>query len=164
MSGGRLMPYKDIRKKRECARRYQRRWIAVNRTPERIVWEQMIQRCSDRNIPAWKNYGGRGITVCARWRSFKNFLADMGPRPVGRSLDRIDNNGNYEPGNCRWATQKEQTRNCRTNRLLTFQGRTLPMSQWTEIMGFKPNLIWQRLGRGWSVEKSLTTPVGGRHV
>lgn len=74
----------------------------------------MIKRCTNPNDKDhWKDYGGRGITICERWRSFKDFLADMGERPDGRTLDRIDVNGNYEPGNCRWATKSEQQRNKR---------------------------------------------------
>jgi hypothetical protein len=84
------------------------------RAPEYRTWSAMKSRCSNRNVPAFKDYGGRGITVCERWMKFENFLADMGVRPTGTSLDRYPNcNGNYEPGNCRWATPREQTKNRR---------------------------------------------------
>lgn len=89
------------------------------RTPTYISWMNMIQRTSNRKNPAWKDYGGRGITVCERWRDFANFLADMGERPAGLTLDRIDNDRGYEPGNCRWATWTEQRLNQRNRKAET---------------------------------------------
>lgn len=107
-------------------------------------------------------YGGRGIKVCERWmESFANFIADMGARPSEEhSLDRIDNNGNYEPGNCRWATATEQSRNKRNNRLLTVFGETKPLSAWVEDSrcAVSRESLKDRVRRGWDVEKALTTP------
>lgn len=118
-------------------------------TPEYEVWASMVQRC-----------GGRGIAVCDRWRKFENFFADMGPRLSCRhSLDRINNDGNYEPGNCRWATRIEQANNTRGNRRVTFDGETLTLSQWAKRVGIAANTLRQRLDSDWPVERTLTEPV-----
>ena len=85
----------------------------MRHTPEYDTWMHLIQRCTNRKNTSWPDYGGRGIAVCDRWKKFENFFADMGSRPSGKSLDRINNNGGYEPGNCRWATSLEQNRNRR---------------------------------------------------
>lgn len=104
-----------------CGRQIHR----MHRTPEYRAWCGMRTRCASW-YAEWKNYGGRGISICKRWSSFENFYADMGPRPTpAHSVDRIDNDGNYEPNNCRWATKKEQARNRRTNRLTTFTATLL---------------------------------------
>ena len=87
------------------------------RTPEYSTWHAMLKRCTNPNATGYDNYGGRGIAVCDRWRRYENFLADMGRRPLGTSIDRRDNDGNYEPGNCRWATAIEQSRNMRSTKL-----------------------------------------------
>lgn len=84
---------------------------AGHRTPTYCSWQNMISRCNHGSAPSYPNYGGRGITVCERWRKFANFLADMGERPEGMTLDRVDNDGNYEPGNCRWADKATQAVN-----------------------------------------------------
>jgi hypothetical protein len=107
-------------------------------------------------VPEYKRYGGRGITVCERWKSYEAFLEDMGPRPVGSSIDRIDVNGNYEPGNCRWATKAEQVRNTRRNHLITLAGVTKPLCDWVAELGLNRNTVSVRLFRGWPVEKALT--------
>ena len=106
-------------------------------TPTYRAWQDMIQRCYNPRRTRYPMYGGRGITVCQRWReSFEAFLKDMGTSPSPRhSIDRIDNNGNYEPGNLRWATAKEQSRNQRRNRVLTYQGETLCIAEWAERLG-----------------------------
>ena len=136
----------------------------LKNTAEHNVWSLMIRRCYNENRPDYGLYGGRGVTVCERWRtSFQAFYDDMGPRPSNRhSIDRIDNDGNYEPCNCRWATQCEQARNKRSNRLITFNGRTLCLAEWAEEYGMRQRTLWYRLNRGWSVERALTEPVRER--
>lgn len=126
------------------------------------VWRGIKNRCSNPNEPAYGNYGGRGIKVCKRWQSFENFLADMGNRPPGMSLDRKDNDGDYSPENCRWATRIEQANNTRSNRLLTLDGQTKTVADWNRHMGYPRQTIHNRLSLGWSVERAITQPVRRR--
>jgi len=130
-------------------------------TPEYTAWIDMCYRCSDADGNTdYHLYGGRGIKVCDRWRrSFLDFLADMGPRPPKHTIDRIDNNGNYEPGNCRWATTHQQARNRRDNSRYTYQGRTLCLVEWAESTGIHPQTLARRLWRGWPFDKAITTPL-----
>lgn len=119
----------------------------------------MIERCSRSKRDNFEHYGGRGITVCERWQTFENFFADMGERPAGTSLDRLDVNGHYEPGNCRWATKKEQMRNMRTNRIVEYQGRTMTLADAAEQAGLDYCLVMNRLSRyGWTVDRALGKP------
>jgi len=124
------------------------------------VWRNMIQRCTNQRADAYARYGGRGITVCKRWRKFESFLADMGEPPPGHQIDRIDNDKGYFKCNCRWVTSKENGRNTRRNRLLTHNGRTQCVAAWAEDTGIKVGTIFQRLNGGWPVERALTEPVG----
>lgn len=130
-------------------------------SPEYKIWGAVIERCENPRSDHFDRYGGRGIRVCERWReSFAAFLADMGPRPSPRhSIDRIDNNGNYEPGNCRWVTHTEQMRNRSNTRMLQFNGQSLPLATWAEQLGLSVAAIEGRLRRGWSVERALTAPL-----
>lgn len=110
----------------------------------------MRRRCLDTGDKNYPRYGGRGITVCERWRtSFAPFLADMGDRPAGLSLDRRDNNGPYAPDNCRWATPTEQARNRRSNRLVTRDGETKPLAAWVERIGISASVVDARIRSGW---------------
>lgn len=129
-------------------------------TPEYEVWCGIIKRCCNQNAREFKWYGGRGIQICERWRSsFAAFLEDVGLRPSPRhSIDRIDTNGHYEPNNVRWATQKEQMRNQRRNRMLTINGETHCVSEWAEIAGIKRELIKDRLKKGWPEDERLLLP------
>lgn len=123
-------------------------------------YRQMIQRCTNPRADVFRYYGGRGITVCERWReSFANFLSDMGERPPGMELDRINNNGPYAPENCRWATRSEQNMNRRYPSAITFNGETFSAYAWERRLGFKRGVIGARLKYGWTVAEALTTPL-----
>lgn len=124
-------------------------------TPTYKVWRRMVQRCVDPNDTTYPRYGAKGITVCNRWLKFEHFLSDMGERPAGLTLDRIRNELGYEPGNCRWATRKEQAVN-RTSTIF-FEGRCL--QEISLELGGNHGLVSNRVKRGWSLERAATTPV-----
>lgn len=128
------------------------------RTPEYIAWKAMRTRCSNNKQQHAGCYVGRGITYCARWESFENFLADMGPKPSPKhSLDRIDNEAGYSPENCRWATQQTQMNNTRRSRRITFNGETLTVAEWARRLGLHYKALYSRLFvYGWSVERALS--------
>lgn len=130
--------------------------------PGYLSWLSMNRRCSIPGDQDYATYGGRGISVCERWRGIeglKNFIADMGAKPSPKhSIDRIDNNGNYEPGNCRWATVEEQCRNRSNTRLITFNGKTQCMTDWAAELKISRGTIFHRIRRGWTVSDALTTP------
>jgi hypothetical protein len=142
---------------RSCGCRQSPGTHKMSATSTYISWSGMIQRTTNPNIPRWCNYGGRGIHVCQRWLVFENFLADMGVRPDGMQIDRIDNTGNYEPGNCRWATPAQQSRNMRRTRILTYDGITMCVEDWARRIGIRRCTLHVRL-RNWPLERALTTP------
>ncbi len=120
------------------------------------AWAAMIGRCCSEGNKYFKGYGGRGIRVCDRWRnSFVNFREDMGDPPAGLTLERINVNGNYEPGNCKWATRQEQNANRRSTKLITHNGKTQCIAHWERELGFRRATINQRLRAGWSIEEAL---------
>lgn len=123
------------------------------------AWQSMLQRCYYKPHKSYAAYGGRGIGVCDRWRSYVNFLADMGDRPPGTSIDRINNHGNYEPSNCRWATPREQAQNRKTSRLLTAFGVTAPLVVFARKYGIASDTLTWRLRHGLPAEQALTIPV-----
>ena len=137
-------------------------------SPEYRTWNAMIRRCTDKNN---KNYGGRGIIICQGMRDFSIFCKVMGKRPKGYQLDRENNNASYTcgscdeclendwPMNCRWVTPKQNSRNTRTNRHLTYKGETHTLAGWAEIFGLNHNTLCTRLRQGWPVEKALTAPI-----
>ncbi len=125
-------------------------------------WKSMNQRCSNPNSTGFKNYGGRGVLVCDRWRDFPAFFADMGERPPGMTLERRNNNLGYSPENCLWATRKQQSLNRRDNHLLTFREQTLPLSAWAEKIGFSPEILRYRIRAGWTIKRALLTVPNSR--
>ena len=127
-------------------------------TREHMCWGSMRQRCANPNHKAYKNYGGRGITICPAWDDFAVFLKDMGPSPEGYDLDRIDNNGNYTPENCHWTTRRANMNNRRSCTMLEYLGRTASISIWAEELDLSYAAVVGRLARGWSVELALSTP------
>lgn len=124
------------------------------------TWVQILRRCSDPRVKNYANYGGRGISVCTRWRAdFWSFVADMGARPTPKhSVERINNDGDYEPTNCRWATDAEQKLNTRRSRTITFKGKTLPVTEWARRLGIHPATLFWRLRNGVPVDEALTAP------
>ena len=128
-------------------------------------WQSMKKRCYDPNSAGYASYGGRGITVCEKWMQFGGFAEDMGERPDGTTLDRINVDGHYEPGNCRWATAKEQQRNRRDNIMVAFDGQTMCIADWADAIGINRHTLHSRIFRyGWPVEKAMTHPGGKRNA
>jgi hypothetical protein len=124
-------------------------------------WVEMRTRCHNSSRDSYQDYGGRGIRVCDRWRdSFESFWADMGSTyEPGLTIDRIDVNKGYEPGNCQWATRKQQNRNTRRNMMIQFRGETRCLGEWCELLDLPYHSIYTRLSRGWPVERALTEPI-----
>ncbi len=147
-----------------CLRRDNKPSLTHGKTydPEYKVWEAMKRRCLSNKCSAYPDYGGRGIKVCERWiHSFENFISDMGKRPSNLyCIERKENNGNYEPGNCKWATRKEEARNTRRNHLIEIKGETKSLAEWVEIYQMPYGAVKLRIRRRkWSPERALTEPV-----
>lgn len=126
------------------------------------IWEAMRRRCNDPSFDSYRFYGARGVAVCARWQRFENFLADMGDAPTSMSLDRKDTHGNYDPTNCQWATEKDQQNNRANNNLLTLDGVTLNLTQWSEKTGIARGTLRRRIASGWPTGDVLNRPPGRR--
>jgi len=131
----------------------------AGRTPTYMSWDHMIQRCRTH-----KDYAGRGIRVCERWKIFRNFLADMGNRPDGTTLERCDTNGDYEKSNCRWATRAEQQNNRRDNVVIEYDGVRRTVTEWADILGIKKGTLDFRIRRGWDHRRALEAPVDCDHT
>jgi hypothetical protein len=128
------------------------------------IWTAMKQRCENQRCRQYADYGGRGIRVCERWAMYANFVADMGEKPDGMSLDRINNDGHYEPGNCRWATHAQQARNTRRNIQVEFNGKTQTLTDWAKSLGIHPQSLYSRIYKhGWPLERALTLPPDTAH-
>ena len=124
-----------------------------------VKWGGMLSRCRNPNASQYEKYGGRGITVCERWSTFENFYADMGDPPPRHSIERIDVNGNYEPGNCRWATDKEQANNRRNTRFYEVGGQRMTISDVAAQAGMPAQIIAGRMTSGWTIERAISTPI-----
>ena len=126
------------------------------------AWIGMKARCYNKRQDSFPSYGGRGIGVCARWKtSFDSFYADMGDPPTrNHSLDRIDNEKWYSPDNCKWSTAREQQRNKSTSKHITYKGKTKHINDWSNILGIHLSTLWTRLDRGWTIDRALSTPTG----
>jgi hypothetical protein len=122
-------------------------------------WISMRQRCNDKNNKHYNYYGGRGIKVCSEWNSFETFLQDMGERPDGHSIDRIDVNGDYCKENCKWSTAKQQARNRRNSIVIKIDEQSRDLSEWCDIYGISNNTVLERLKRGWDKIAAVVTPV-----
>lgn len=132
-------------------------------TPEHQAWLGMRHRCYSKNGRGYRYYGARGIEICDRWRNDPSaFAKDMGPRPPGTSIDRIDNNKGYEPGNCRWATDEQQARNTSRNHNITYRETTMCVTAWALKIGMKRNCLVARISKGWSIERAIETPTAPR--
>lgn len=137
----------------------------LSKDPLYPCWKAVVRRCTVPKSKDYERYGGRGIKVCDRWlesdgRGFLNFKEDMGNRPDGFSIDRIDVDGDYEPSNCRWASDDQQRRNKRNSVMLTFNGETKNLTDWADVLGVSRDLLWDRYKvLGWSVEDTLTKPI-----
>lgn len=151
--------------RRYSINRYRYNGLCAKNISEYRSWYGAVNRCTSPADQNWKHYGGRGIRVYERWlHSFENFLTDMGKKPTPKhTLDRIDNDGDYEPSNCQWATRKEQADNTRRTKKVTYQGRTLCIMDWSRETGLEWVVIFSRLKRGWTVKDALTTRTADGH-
>lgn len=128
-------------------------------SPAWLTWKNMLDRCRNKNCASWSSYGGRGIQVCERWETFENFFADMGARIGELTIERIDNDGNYEPSNCRWATSKEQAINRRSTVFLEAFGKKQSVTDWAAEIGIQQATLNHRIRANWPTEKALTQPL-----
>lgn len=130
-------------------------------TTEYVRWKAIKSRCLNPKNKSYRDYGGRGIKICERWvASFENFLKDMGRAPKGKQIDRINNNGDYCPENCKWSTRQEQGRNTRRNHTIEYGGELKTIDQWADFLGIKRTTFEYRVYSGWSVDRIFNEPIG----
>lgn len=129
------------------------------------AWAGLKNRCLNKNNQKYSSYGGRGIRICDRWeKDFQAFFDDMGKKPSSKhSIDRIDNEGDYSPENCRWATAEQQSRNRRSNRLIEYEGEIKTLAEWADLLKINRTVLYARFKSGWSVERALTQPLRGKN-
>ena len=130
------------------------------------IWRDIIKRCTNKKYRQFYLYGGRGIEVCADWLDFENFYiwAISNGYHDSLTIDRIDTNGNYDPNNCRWTTQKKQNNNKRNNHRISYKNKALTISEWSEVTGISSRTLWYRINAGWPIEEAFHTPVGGKRL
>lgn len=145
-------------KSRSCGCRAEEKSLLARRlAPTKKSWSAMLRRCYVEKAINYPDYGGRGIKVCRRWRqSFQAFYSDMGDRPHGKQLDRIDNEGHYKKSNCQWSSPTKNSNNKRNNVKLSFKGRTLSIMQWSRVLGVSWSTLYSRHRRGWSTVRILS--------
>jgi len=132
----------------------------LSKTPEYKIWEAMKRRCDNSKDSGFARYGGRGIGYCEAWKRFEAFIADMGKRPSKTAtLERVDNEADYGPNNCEWATRTQQANNRRSNHRLFHDGECLTLAQWSRRTGFPQRLLSRRIQRGWEAGRALTQPI-----
>lgn len=127
-------------------------------SPTYRTWQAMITRCTNVSVKSYQDYGARGISVYAGWLVFENFLADMGEKPPGMSIDRVDNSLGYSPGNCKWATKIEQARNTRANKFVTYKERRMTQAEFALLTGHNQSTVSYRIRAGWTAEQIAITP------
>ena len=147
------------REKARATRRTHGEGSAIHRVDEYVAWQKMRARCLNPRRPDYPDYGGRGIRICDRWERYECFLADLGRKPSkSHSLDRIDVNGHYEPGNVKWSTPTEQARNKRNTIMCTYHGETKPLVEWSEIIGITHSALYRRIAKGLAVDDAFSRP------
>lgn len=146
-------------RRKEVGKKIRRHGHTINgkRSSTYVIWTDMIQRCDNKACEGYKDYGARGITVCESWHKFENFLSDMGVRPNGLTLDRIDNNGNYEKSNCRWVSYTRQANNRRNTSFIEYGGVRMSAADWSRKLGIPRVTIKGRIRKGFSVPEALST-------